>query len=77
MMGRILLHEHWDWGSNDRHAKVYYKKEFRDGVPSVYEVDFYEGGKLKESRQMITDGVPHSERYAEDAAENWCLGYIP
>ena len=49
-MVRTLLHEHWDWGSNDRHAKVYYKKEFRDGVPSVYEVDFYEGGILKESR---------------------------
>ena len=76
-MGRTLLHEHWDWGNNDRHAKAYYKEEFRDGVPSIYEVDFYEGGILKESRQMITDGVPHNERYAEDAAENWCLGYIP
>ena len=76
-MVRTLLHEHWDWGNNDRHAKIYYKKEFRVGIPRVYEVDFYEGGILKESRQMITDGVPHSERYAEDAAENWCLGYIP
>ena len=76
-MVRTLLHEHWDWGNNDRHAKVYYKEEFRDGVPSIYEVDFYEGGILKESRQMITDGVPHSERYAENSAENWCLGYIP
>ena len=54
-MVRTLLHEHWDWGNNDRHAKIYYKKEFRDGIPSVYDVDFYEGGILKESRQMITD----------------------
>ena len=28
-------------------------------------------------REMKTDGVIHSLRYAEDAAENWCLGYIP
>jgi len=33
--------------------------------------------RIKETRQMITNGVAHSERYAEDAAENWCLGYIP
>ena len=46
-------------------------------IQDHYEVDFYEGGVLKESRQMITNGVAHSERYAEDAAENWCLGYIP
>ena len=72
-MGRTLLHEHWDWGNNDRHAKIFYVMDIQDH----YEVDFYEGGVLKESRQMITDGEPHSERYAEDAAENWCLGYIP
>ena len=76
-MGRTLLHEHWGDSDNNRSAKVYHVEEFRDGIPSVYEVDFYEGGILKESRQMITDGVPHSERYAEDAAENWCLGYVP
>ena len=73
-MSRILIHEHW--GEN-RNAKIFYKEEFRDGVPSVYEVDFYEDKQLRETRQMVTDGIPHSERYAEDAAENWCLGYIP
>ena len=73
-MSRKLIHEHW---GDNRNAKIYYKKEYRDGVPSVYEVDFYEGENLKETRQMITNGVAHSERYAEDAAENWCLGYIP
>ena len=81
-MGRTLLHEHWGDSDNNRSAKVYHVEEFRDGVPNIYEVDFYENGELKESRQMITKGehkygVAHSERYAEDAAENWCLGYIP
>jgi len=26
---------------------------------------------------MVTGTTVHSLRYAEDAAENWCLGYIP
>ena len=41
-----------------------------------YVVDFYEDDKLVESRIMETDGVYHSESYAESAAENWCLGYM-
>ena len=72
-MGRKLIHEHWGDSDNNRSAKVYHVEDIMD----FFEVDFYEDEQLKESRQMITNGVAHSERYAEDAAENWCLGYIP
>ena len=72
-MGRKLIHEHWGDSDNNRSAKIYHEEDIMD----FFEVDFYEDEQLKESRQMITNGVAHSERYAEDAAENWCLGYIP
>ncbi len=69
-MSRKLIHEHW---GDNRNAKIYHVEDIMD----FFEVDFYEDEQLKETRQMITNGVAHSERYAEDAAENWCLGYIP
>ena len=72
-MGRKLIHEHCGDSDNNRSAKIYHVEDIMD----FFEVDFYEDEQLKESRQMITNGVAHSERYAEDAAENWCLGYIP
>lgn len=43
---------------------------------SVWHVNMIIGGQLIECRPMISNGVVHSERYAEDAAENWCLGII-
>ena len=39
-------------------------------------MDFYKNDKVVETRKMISDGVVHSESYAEDAAENWCLGVM-
>ncbi len=69
-MKRILFHEHW--GSDDlkdRKAKIYLVKDY-------FEVEFYKLNKLVETRKMITDGVIHSESYAESAAENWCIGVI-
>lgn len=67
------------WGVDDlsnREAVIYYnqKKEW-------FEVDFYDGDKLLETRKMVTESVNwgrcvHSLRYAEDAAENYCLGYM-
>ena len=36
-------------------------------------VDLWEANVLLETRKMETDGVLHSERYAEDCAENWVL----
>ena len=44
-------------------------------IPNT-KVDFYTDKKVVETRQMITDGVIHSERYAEDAAINWVEGVI-
>ena len=38
--------------------------------PAWY-VDCYEHGHLSQTRKMETDGVLHSEQYAEDCAENW------
>jgi len=67
------IHRHW--GSDEysnRSAEVVY-----DGNKEIYIVNFYDKKRLVEARKMVTEGVAHSERYAEDAAENWCLGYIP
>ena len=42
-----------------------------DKTMEIFVVEMYEDEKLIESVEMITNGVIHSERYAEDAAENW------
>lgn len=69
------VHKFW---SDDmkRHAHVIYNKEFK-----MYLVRMFEDNKLIKSIPMVSDayghGVTvHNERFAEDAAENWCLGYI-
>jgi len=70
---RQQLHIHY--GSDvypHRKAVVFLNKE-----KDCFEVEFWNKKQLQETREMITDGVAHSERYAEDAAENWCLGYMP
>ena len=36
-------------------------------------VDLLENDVVVETRKMETDGVLHSERYAEDCGENWVL----
>jgi len=46
----------------------------KDGV---YHVNMIIGGQLIECRPMISDdGTVHSERYAEDCAENFCSNLI-
>ena len=52
-----------------RRAEIYKKS-------GVWHVNMIIGGQLIESRPMITGTTVHSEQYAEDAAENWCLGII-
>lgn len=49
---------------NERKAQVYLVKD-------IYYVDCWEGDDVKEYVQKS------SYRQAEDAAENWCLGYHP
>ena len=68
------------WGSDlaypNREAVIYHNLE-----TEIYEVEYYDKGKLIETREMITESedgnrTVHSLRYAEDAAENYCLGYM-
>jgi len=54
------------YSKDNRRAEVYFDKTME-----IFVVEMYEDEKLIESVEMITDGVIHSERYAEDAAENW------
>lgn len=60
----------------DRYAIVYYntKKE-------LYEVHFFESKQLIEMKDMVSKydsgSIKHNETYADNAAENWCLGYVP
>jgi len=62
--------EHHNFYSDDggREATVFKYKD-----DDAWYVDLWEANVLLESRKMETDGVLHSERYAEDCAENWVL----
>jgi len=68
--------EHWGGPEYpDRRAEI-----LHDTDKDCYTVNFYKKRTIEdlvEERDMVTDGVAHSMRYAEDAAENWCLGYMP
>ena len=46
---------------------------FKYDHDDAWYVDLWEANVLIESRKMETDGVLHSEQYAEDCAENWVL----
>ncbi len=63
MKTKAVIHEFWD---GSRKAAVFRYKD----DPAWY-VDCYEHGHLSQTRKMETDGVLHSEQYAEDCAENW------
>lgn len=70
MLKKIAEH----WGSDtysDRWAEI-----FEDSKRGCFVVKYYANKKLIETRDMITDGRAHSMSYAEDAAENYCLGYM-
>lgn len=74
---RKEISRHWgDQAYPHREAII-----FHNLTEDLFEVEFWERKKLKENRQMVTEHrgerTIHSLRYAEDAAENWCLGYIP
>lgn len=49
-----------------RRAEIFLKND-------VWHVNMIIGGQIIECRPMISDGTVHSLRYAEDAAENWCI----
>jgi len=66
------------WGNEacpTREAAIYHNTEKK-----LYEVDFLDDGEVIETREMVTENngeaLVHSYRYAEDAAENYCLGYM-
>ena len=53
-------------GDRSRRAEIFLKND-------VWHVNMIIGGQLIECRPMVSDGTVHSLRYAEDAAENWCI----
>ena len=52
-----------------RRAEIFSKND-------VWHVNMIIGGPLIECRPMVSNGTVHSLSYAEDAAENWCIGII-
>ena len=70
-MNRDVVHKYW---FDDRHAQVLYDKDM-----GMFLVEMYEktevGMKKHATIPMVTGQVIHSERYAEDAAENWVHGW--
>jgi hypothetical protein len=65
MKTKMVIHEFLS-EDNTRQGIVFRYK----GDPAWY-VDCYEHGQCLQTRKMETDGVLHSEQYAEDCAENW------
>ena len=65
-MNRDHIHH---FSKDNRRAEVYFDKSME-----YFEVEMYEDEKLVDTVVMMTNGVIHSERYAEDAAENWVEG---
>lgn len=64
-------HHHY-WSDNEEREAIVFRY---DGDPAWY-VEFRDNNRTVEERKMETNGVLHSERYAEDAAENWALYVI-
>ena len=71
MSNRDIVSKYW---FDDRHAQILYDKDM-----GMFLVEMYEkvnlGMKKIATVPMITGQVIHSERYAEDAAENWVHGW--
>ena len=76
-MKRFLISVHY--GSDKfphREAHIFDNKD-----KGMFEVDYLLYNKVIETREMVTESeewgtTVHSMRYAEDAAENYCLGYM-
>ena len=54
---------------------------FNNEDKGMFEVDYLFYNKVIETREMVTESEEHgttihSQQYAEDAAENYCLGYM-
>lgn len=62
------------FGSDEHKNREAHVHADNDGI---YIVEFWKNFELVETRKMNPDGIPRSLRYAEDAAENWVMGYIP
>ena len=75
-----LIAEHWGGDTYpDRRAEIYHDTKRDCYVVKYYKKRTFE--ELVETRDMITESedwgrTVHSQRYAEDAAENYCLGYM-
>jgi len=52
-----------------RRAEIFMKN-------GVWHVNMIIGSQLVECRPMVSGTTVHSLSYAEDAAENWCMGII-
>ena len=71
LKNRDIVHKYW---FEDRHAQVIYDKDLEMFLVEMYEKTEF-GMKKHATIPMITGQVIHSERYAEDGAENWVHGW--
>ena len=77
MMTLCLTLRDWQMKTKNIFHNFYSEDGAREGIVFKYPndeawyVDCYEHGHLSQTRKMETDGVLHSEQYAEDCAENW------
>ena len=67
--------EHWGGAEYPgRRAEIYHDTDRDCFTVKYYQKKTYE--ELVDERDMITNRTVHSLRYAEDAAEKFCLGYM-
>ena len=76
---QCLILRGWQMKNKEVYHNFYSEDGGREAVVFKYSgdeawyVDCYEHGHLSQTRKMETDGVLHSEQYAEDCAENWAF----
>ena len=71
LKNRDILHKYW---FEDRYAEVMFDKVLDMFLVAMY-FKTEHGMNRVATLPMITGQVKHSERYAEDAAENWVHGW--
>ena len=78
-MRTILCHTLRDWQMRTDYHNFYSEDGSREAIvfktsdEDGWFVDLLEDDVVVETRKMETDGVLHSEQYADDCGENWVL----
>ena len=76
-----LWQDYINWHDAFRFPDRFLESRISEMEDLQFEVDYLFYNKVIETREMVTESEEHgttihSQQYAEDAAENYCLGYM-